>query len=610
MFWRGSGALVPLILGLLPALLCLARIYLVEKEDPLSLLHQRSDRVIRWLLLHRRSPGTLPFGIALILAALVLHQAALGQGLGRWVILHPGGFVAGHGVAFGLLAWLRLVSWDPAPGFLARGEIRADAQFMDIPEDWGPRPRGEGRAGSKELPTAELLGFRCPSKLARRVLEANRLPAHLTLISLRWDILSRHLFLLGPQGSGKTTTVYGHIMHSTSCPFIYQDSKAELPFRTDFPDLPVWGLDVRGHESRSGVFNPLSEIRGPEDRDLVVDYVFPVNPHDANPWVREMARVLFGAILEARPWESLQEIHRALRATRLEPFLETLEPVWRDLMKEPKSQVPILQDLVATLSRWDTERVRSITEGPSTVTLDEFIERGGFVLNCEDSDALKAPVHLFWAMLLGRLRNRPEGASPLLLLLDEFGDCGRIPNIQRALVLLRSKGVSIVAGIQNLGLLQDVYPRDWKAVLEGFGTRIWLARNLEDDLRLKLTQAIGRFTRRIPAQGSKARPGEKESDLMPLDAWGTWSQARAALGRLNGFSYWLPVPLSIPRTPLGMELRGKESGGERLTGTGELLTGGTPLEGRELELPKDILMEPKAEGPATNLSAAHEEDWL
>jgi hypothetical protein len=118
-------------------------------------------------------------------------------------------------------------------------------------------------------------------------------------------------------------------------------------------------------------------------------------------------------------------------------------------------------------------------------------------------------------------------------------------------VLLRSKGVSITAGIQNLGLLQDVYPQDWKAVMEGFGTRIWLARNLEDELRERLSKALGKFTRRVPPANKNAKETEKEADLMPLDAWGRWSELRVALGRLHGFTYWFPVPIEIPCTPLG-----------------------------------------------------------
>ena len=472
-----------------------------------------------------------------------------------WCCLHPGVVLAAHGGLL-LLLFVVLALWDAGPSYLRRGEGRADAQFRNLAEDWGRFDRQDGKQMGMGIPVAVLLGYRDPSRLARRaLLPLQRKARNLAQVHLRWDLLSRHIFILGTQGSGKTTAFFGHIMRSASCPWIYQDSKAELPFREWFPDRPVWGLDVRGYATRSAVLNFMEEIRTPEDYDLIVDMVFPINPRDNNQWVRDMSRVLFNAILHAREWASLQEISRTLRATRMEQFLQSLDPIWRDLLKEPKSQVPILQDLVATLVRWESPRVSAITEGPSTITMDDFIARGGWVMNCEMTDGLRAPVQLFWAMLLNRLRNRPEGAPPTLLLLDEFGDCGRIPNIERALILLRSKGVSFVAGIQNLGMLKDVYPQNWQAVAQGFGTKIWLLRNADDETRETLTRALGKWTRKVPASSAKTRPTEKEVDLMPIDAWAHWSDERAALARSNGFTYWLPLSLPIPSSPLGALLR-------------------------------------------------------
>jgi hypothetical protein len=184
-------------------------------------------------------------------------------------------------------------------------------------------------------------------------------------------------------------------------------------------------------------------------------------------------------------------------------------------------------------------------------------------------------------------------------------------------VLLRSKGVSIVAGIQNLGLLQDVYPQDWKAVMEGFGTRIWLARNLEDELRLRLTQALGKFTRRIPPSNKNAKETEKEADLMPLDAWGKWSEARVALGRLHGFTYWLPVAIPIPRTPLGPVM----AGGDPWADSESEVRAAAQDALKAVELPEWCLQVPDAPLSSSPTSEAHigserliepttEEDWL
>jgi hypothetical protein len=609
--WEAFGSIACTLLGSLGLLWCGLRWTWVEREHPLVLLRNRFQWFTRVLLLHRRSPKTFPLSVVLLALGLGMTWAG-GQEAFVQGAFQNGPLFLGVHAALVVLALVLWAIWNREPKYVKAGEGRADARFRDVFDEWSVRVVEGGTTHTDKRPIAELLVYRNPSKLACRIVAGDQYQGcHLTLLSLRWDILARHIFILGLQQSGKTASFYAPIMHSSLVPWIYQDSKAELPFRDEFQDRPLFGLDVRGHITRSGIWNPLEEIRSTEDFDILVDYIFPKNPKDPNGWVRDMARVIFGAVLRSKRWESIQQIARTLRETRLEPFLAMLDSIFLDTMKEPKSQVPVLQDLVVTLSRWETVRVRTITEGKSTVTLDDFIARGGYVMNCEDSDALKAPVHVFWAMLLGRLRNRPEGASKILLLLDEFGDCGRINNIQRALVLLRSKGVSIVAGIQNLGLLQDVYPQDWKAVMEGFGTRIWLARNLEDELRERLSKALGKFTRRIPPANKNAKETEKEADLMPLDAWGRWSELRVALGRLHGFTYWFPVPIEIPRTPLGEVLPGgdpwADSEAEAKAAAEDAL--------KAVELPEWCLQVPEgipesSRAPEDSPKTTDKEDWL
>jgi hypothetical protein len=562
--------------------------------------------------------------------------AALGLlGLGAWAGMRSKEWVlwaCDHrwpflGMHLGLLVMgvITLILWDLEPGYIRKGEGRADAQFRDLHEDWGRYEIRDGRRVGDGIPMAALLGFRDPGRRARRaLLSLQRRSRNLVMVFLRWDQLSLHLLVVGTQGSGKTTTIYGHLMRSANCVWIYQDGKAELPFRDWFPDRLVWGLDVRGYTTRSAVLNFMEEIKTPEDFDLLVDMLYPLNPRDGNPWVREMARTLFSAILRSRRWASIQEISRTLRATPLALFLKRLDPIWAALLEEPRSRVPVLQDLVNTLAQWETHRVSAITEGPSTVSMDEFIARGGWVMNSEMSDALRVPVRLFWALMLARLRNRPEGASPILLLLDEFGDCGKIPQIERALVLLRSKGVAFVAGIQNLGLLKDVYPQNWQAVIQGFGSKIWLLRNADDETRETLTRVLGKWTRKVPASSAKTRPTEKEADLMPLDAWARWSDERAALARSHGWSYWLPLSLSIPTAPLGVRLEDSDPWeglpmDEDLTGESEALA--VPEEEAAVSEPVLDLLKalehlppppPKPTDNPTGAPPAHtnEEDWL
>lgn len=547
--WHSTGWLIS-ICAILGLLITLIRWIVIGSADPRWWLERGHSPWSRWILV-RATKGFLPLCIALMGFGYALQATSQSVPFQIWIAEEPRrlAWLSIGIVVLGFIGWLL---WDRHPKHLKRGAGRPDAQFRDLPEDFGPWDTVDGKRVGDGRPACFLLAYRDTSKVSRRELQAaQRKARNLTLLSLRWEVLSRHVLLLGMQGSGKTTTVYGHMMLSLMIPWIYQDSKAELPLRDRFPDRPVWGLDVRGHQSRSGVLNFMREIRTADDFDLITNYVFPINPRDANPWVRELSRVLFGAILRAQPWPSLQEISRTLRRTRLEPFLDLLDPIWRDLLAEPKSQVPVMQDLVATLARWESPRVAAITEGESTVSLDDFLTMGGWVMNCEDSDALRAPVHLFWAMALGRLRNRPEGASKIVLLLDEFGDAGRLPNIVRSLILLRSKGVSFVAGLQTIGLLKDTYADQWQAVAQSFGSKIWLCRNAEEESRELLTRVLGRWIRVTKDHHPHTKETESPVDLVPIDAWGKWSDERAAIARCNGYTYWLPLSLDIPHTPLG-----------------------------------------------------------
>ncbi len=610
-------------LALVGGLLLLAR-SLALRLVPLDYwLRKRQAWSTRWMLC--RYSWKWPWLLAVV--GCVGLGAWAGMHSKEWVLWacdHPWPLLGMH-LCLLLVGVITLALWDAEPSYLRKGEGRADAQFRDLHEDWGRYEIRDSRRVGDGIPMAALLGFRDPSRKARRtLLSLQRRSRYLVMIYLRWDQLSLHILVVGTQGSGKTTTLYGHLMRSALCVWIYQDGKAELPFRDWFPDRLVWGLDVRGHTTRSAVLNFMQEIRSPEDFDLLVDMLFPMNSRDANPWVREMARTLFSAIVRSHRWASIQEVSRTLRATPLDLFLKRLDPIWLALLEEPRSRVPVLQDLVNTLAQWETPRVSAITEGPSTVSMDEFIAKGGWVMNSEMSDALRVPVRLFWAMLIARLRNRPEGASPILLLLDEFGDCGKIPNIERALVLLRSKGVSFVAGIQNLGLLKDIYPSNWQAVIQGFGSKIWLLRNADDETRETLTRALGKWTRKVPASSAKTRPTEKEADLMPLDAWGGWSDERVALARSHGFSYWLPLSLSIPAAPLGARLEtsdpwGGLPQGEGLTSEPQLLT----VQKEIAAMPKPVLdllkalenLPPPPPNPNDHLAGSppvqhSEEDWL
>jgi type IV secretory pathway TraG/TraD family ATPase VirD4 len=434
-------------------------------------------------------------------------------------------------------------------------------------------------------------------------------PEDLRVARWSWDQLSRHVLVLGATGAGKTSTVFSHLMLSARVPWVYQDQKAELPLREDFPQRPVWGLDTRGHVSRSGVWNPLDEVKGPEDVEVMSALLFP-DRGDMNDWVIRGARLVFEGLLKHHRFPSLQAVAWMLETKSMDELIAQLPSGYASSLQDARTRSYFHSTMLEVLKPWNTARIAAVTMGASTVTLDDFAARGGYVLANEDKH-LRQPVTLFWGMLLYRLRQRGANASPLMLLMDEFGDAGRIPNMAQALALYRSKGVAIVAGVQSLGLMRAVYGEDdWQAVRDGFGTLVVLAANMPGELRQEITAQLGKWTRlHEHASSSWSSPsmslggagtsiglgsiGTGKStatrhpvDLVPIDQWAVWGQARAAIVRGLAPTWWVPVPVPIEPAPLGAlaaEPAGdwRELERERVAGLGDSL--GEQLAGTSAE---------------------------
>jgi type IV secretory pathway TraG/TraD family ATPase VirD4 len=389
-----------------------------------------------------------------------------------------------------------------------------------------------------------------------------------TFAHFTWPQLSRHMLIIGATGSGKTTTMYHHLMISARMPWIYQDQKGELPLRDRFPERPVWGLDTRGFRSRSGIWNPMEEVRGPEDIEVMSALLFP-DRGNMNDWVARGARMLFEAMCKRWHFESLQQYVYLLEHVPLDRLIEELPAGYGTALADTRTRANFMSEILDVLRPWiNTSRIAAVTYGRSTVTLDDFIERGGYVV-CNEDKHLRQPVTLFWGMLLHRLRNRPTGEThPLLLLMDEFGDAGKIPNMAQALALYRSKGVGIIAGIQSMALLESVYGEtEWRAIRDGFGTQIIMTANMTPQLQMEMTQQLGTYTVEhaqssasvgglYPSvSASVSSPSRTAAALVPVDQWAYWSANRAVIVRgATGPTWWIPWPVELPSTPVGSRL--------------------------------------------------------
>src|SRR5262249_42803176 len=162
--------------------------------------------------------------------------------------------------------------------------------------------------------------------------------------------------------------------------------------------------------SRSAVWNPMDEVRGPEDVEVMSALLFP-DRGDMNDWVVRGSRMLFEAMCKRWHFESLQQYVYLLEHTPIDRIIPELPAGHTAALPDPRARAFYISDMMEVLRPWlATARIAAVTYGRSTVTLDDFITRGGYVV-CNEDKHLRQPVTLFWGMLLHRLRNRPSGEA-------------------------------------------------------------------------------------------------------------------------------------------------------------------------------------------------------
>ncbi|NQY14724.1 MAG: type IV secretory system conjugative DNA transfer family protein [Henriciella sp.] len=122
---------------------------------------------------------------------------------------------------------------------------------------------------------------------------------------------------------------------------------------------------------------------------------------------------------------------------------------------------------------------------------------------------------------------------PVLFLLDEFLNYGRVEPIAKGLTDLRSYGIRIWTFIQNVKLLEDLYPGEWQTFLDNASV-IYGATN-DDEAAKKLSEAFGDVTYQVTYQETRY---EKEGT-------GIYDQIEGVnpYGRQNEFGYWEATPI-------------------------------------------------------------------
>lgn len=318
------------------------------------------------------------------------------------------------------------------------------------------------------------------------------------------DAVCTHVLVLGATGSGKGFGLFNHVMQNCKTPVIYQDVKAECPMILH----PRWRNAIRWGRSSEGGWpsmrwNPLQECYAdPEPEDALMTLAAAIIPdaEGEGAWVTKIARPIFVELcMRMRP-ATLGDLADAILNIPLHDLVDQFDlPKGRRAMLEGKNMKEY------TAGTFDSEMYpyrmgwgRTVTSGHD-FSLDDIIDRGGYILSSETEELRKNPLKLFWNLLLRRLR-RSAKPRPVTILMDEATGAGKIPNLKEALLELRNRKVSIWMGFQTRAAVDTVYgDKEAKTLLNAFGNRVNLIHGIAPEDAEALSKECGNW--------SKARGG-------------------------------------------------------------------------------------------------------
>lgn len=348
------------------------------------------------------------------------------------------------------------------------------------------------------------------------------------------DAVCSHTLLLGATGSGKGAAIFSHIMITCKTPVIYQDEKSECPCI----DHPKWRNAIRwGCEADGGwpsmAWNPIEECRqDPDPLNAFINLATVLIPdaEGENAWIPKLTRPIVAEMLMSGPWSTLADFADEVRGRLFAEICDAVQMAagLRGALDGKNVKEYLVTTLFSELEPFRTGWGRPITTAHD-FSLDDLLNRGGYILGAETEQARRSPIRLIWAMLLRKIA-RSAHKRPVTLLMDEAKKAGKIPGFSEYLVTLRNRGVSIWSAWQSTSQIATVYGREEaEAIVDAFGNQVSLLHGISVRDAEALSKASGTW--------SKKRGGHMNFGL---------GLSGPHIGATSGGSDESPIPLITP----------------------------------------------------------------
>jgi type IV secretion system protein VirD4 len=296
-----------------------------------------------------------------------------------------------------------------------------------------------------------------------------------------------HVLVCGGTGTGKSSCVAIPTLRNWRGSVFAIDIKGELHANTHQYRENIRVFDPEDEKSRY-CYDPYFFLKesnniAPE-AFVIAQSIMPISPDVHEPfWIESAHNLLTGAILHYYSLgcsfiETLQRIQSVGHKTLIQIVADSPDA-------KAKLCAKSFTDMDAKVSSGITAEISKVTT--KLVTDDNIIralsfEAGKEIITPRDLEAgydvyLKIPDYFMeqWKPLLtlmvnqftNFLKRRRESPHnrPILLLLDEFAQLGKMPAMSNALSVLRSKKVTMCLIIQSIAQLDEIYRHDSRKVI-------------------------------------------------------------------------------------------------------------------------------------------------
>ena len=342
---------------------------------------------------------------------------------------------------------------------------------------------------------------------------------------------NQHFLIVGSPGAGKTQIIYPMIdqVYKRGDKAIIWDIKGT--FIQAYAGQP--GVDLlAAWDKRSINWSPGADIRSELDCQQVAGIMFPPNPKDSQPFFLNSARQILEAIfmyldLQNQSW-GWGDVWSIISQDRKEvaKILSTFED-GKALANVLGADTKSAEDIYSTLVGHAQQTIRWYAKAwpKGNVSLRKWVHSDSKLLIIggipERTDIAQATANMAVEIITNEVLSLSDDLDRRVwLFLDELATLGKLTSLLNAFSLGRSKGLCVVAGIQDVGKLEHHYGTQLaKSITNTFSTMMIL-RCSDNDTAQWASKALGEqdvvITQKSSSSGSsdgKSSSSTSESEV-------------------------------------------------------------------------------------------------